>query len=93
MGKKKIPQSGPPVVFLGQETTGFDYPIRPVQVAAIDSWGKLSFSLFVNPGREISRQATEVNGFSYDVDRSAFIYYCFVFFLLQYVGYTIARFD
>lgn len=53
----------PNVVFFDLETTGFDRPIRPVQIGAIDSWGQNSFDEFIWPRRDVHRKATRVNGF------------------------------
>lgn len=53
----------PTVVFFDLETTGFDRPIRPVQIGAIDSWGENQFDLFVHPNRSIHPKATRTNGF------------------------------
>jgi DNA polymerase III epsilon subunit-like protein len=53
----------PNVVFFDLETTGFDRPIRPVQIGAIDSWGQNCFDMFVRPNRTIHPKATLTNGF------------------------------
>jgi DNA polymerase III epsilon subunit-like protein len=82
MGTKPVPE----VVFLILETTGGSYPIRPVQIAAIHSRGRKTFSQYVNPGKEINPHATKVNGFTYDNYRSVFIS-----FFSHYMGYTIVR--
>lgn len=53
----------PNVVFFDLETTGFDRPIRPVQIGAVDSWGQNNFNLFVWPDRRVHPKATLTNGF------------------------------
>jgi DNA polymerase III epsilon subunit-like protein len=53
--------SSPTVVFFDMETTGFDEPVRPVQIGAVDSWGHPTFDQYINPGRTISRQATRIH--------------------------------
>jgi DNA polymerase III epsilon subunit-like protein len=53
----------PNVVFFDLETTGFDRPIRPVQIGAIDSWGQNRFEEFVWPDRLVHPKATRTNGF------------------------------
>ena len=56
-------QNHPNVVFFDLETTGFDRPIRPVQIGAIDSWGQNIYDEFVLPDRFIHHKATRTNGF------------------------------
>ena len=56
--------SKPVVVFFNLATTGFDEPIRPVEIGAIDGWGKRTFKEFVYPGRSVHPKATRDNGFS-----------------------------
>ena len=51
----------PNVVFFDLETTGLTQPIRPVQIGAIDSWGRHSYNQYVHPGRSIEPGATKVN--------------------------------
>jgi len=53
----------PTVVFFDLETTGFDRPIRPVQIGAVDSWGRNSFNEFVWPRRNVHPKATQTNNF------------------------------
>jgi len=61
------PKSGrrirPNVVFFDLETTGFDRPIRPVQIGAVDSWGENCFNEFVWPRRNVHPKATLTNNF------------------------------
>jgi len=59
-GHKKL---RPNVVFFDLETTGFDRPIRPVQIGAIDSWGENTFNEFVWPRRNVHPKATLTNHF------------------------------
>jgi len=54
----------PNVVFFDLETTGFDRPVRPVQIGAVDSWGQNRFNLFINPHRRVHPKATLTNGFT-----------------------------
>jgi DNA polymerase III epsilon subunit-like protein len=56
-------EMSPNIVFFDLETTGFDRPIRPVQIGAIDSWGQITYNEFVWPRREIHPKATRTNGF------------------------------
>jgi len=57
-------RSQPPnVVFFDLETTGFDRPIRPVQIGAIDSWGQRTYNQFVWPRRHVHPKATLTNKF------------------------------
>jgi len=56
------------VVFLWMETTGFDPPVRPLQISAIDSWGKRKFNQFVLPDRDIHPRAAEKNKFYIEGD-------------------------
>ena len=65
------------MVFFDLETTGFDRPIRPVQVSkiimchvivvsqigAVDSWGENCFNEFVWPRRNVHPKATLTNNF------------------------------
>lgn len=53
----------PTVVFFDLETTGFDRPIRPVQIGAIDSWGDNYFMEYVWPRRHVHPKATLTNHF------------------------------
>jgi len=53
----------PNVVFFDLETTGFDRPIRPVQIGAIDSWGENTYNQFVWPRRHVHPKATLTNKF------------------------------
>jgi len=54
------------VVFFDLETTGFDKPIQPVQIGAIDSWGQEEYNEFILPDRSIHPLATRTNGFTTD---------------------------
>jgi DNA polymerase III epsilon subunit-like protein len=54
---------GPTVVFFDLETTGFDRPIRPVQIGAVDSWGECCFNEYVWPRRHVHPKATLTNNF------------------------------
>ncbi|XP_023332145.1 uncharacterized protein LOC111704223 [Eurytemora carolleeae] len=60
-GSKKY--RAPNVVFFDLETTGFDRPIRPVQIGAIDSWGANTYNQFVWPRRHVHPKATLTNKF------------------------------
>jgi len=51
----------PTVVFFDLETTGFDRPIRPIQIGAVDSWGENCFNEFVWPRRHVHPKATLTN--------------------------------
>jgi len=51
------------VVFFDLETTGFDRPIRPVQIGAVDSWGENCFNEYVWPRRHVHPKATQINQF------------------------------
>jgi len=51
------------VVFFDLETTGFDRPIRPVQIGAVDSWGENCFNEYVWPRRHVHPKATLTNNF------------------------------
>jgi len=54
-------RSQPPnVVFFDLETTGFDRPIRPVQIGAIDSWGQRTYNQFVWPRSQILPLSAQV---------------------------------
>eukprot|EP00088_Acartia_fossae_P044253 TRINITY_DN4691_c0_g1_i23.p1 TRINITY_DN4691_c0_g1~~TRINITY_DN4691_c0_g1_i23.p1 ORF type:complete len:228 (-),score=26.72 TRINITY_DN4691_c0_g1_i23:578-1261(-) len=53
-------------VFFDMETTGFQEPIRPVQIGAVDSWGKRKFNKFLLPDREIEHYAIRRHGFTKD---------------------------
>merc|ERR1719260_359216 len=53
----------PNVVFFDLETTGFDRPIRPVQIGAVDSWGENCFNEFVWPRRNVHPKAALTNNF------------------------------
>jgi len=52
----------PKVVFFDLETTGFSEPIRPVQIGAVESWGRKKFDQYVYPGKKVERKASEING-------------------------------
>lgn len=52
----------PRIVFFDLETTGFDRPIRPVQIGAIDSWGEECFNEFLWPRRHVHPKASLTNG-------------------------------
>lgn len=54
------------VVFFDLETTGFDRPIRPVQIGAVDSWGQQCFNEFVWPRRFVHPKARMTNHFFAD---------------------------
>jgi len=54
------------VIFIDLETTGFDKPIQPVQIGAIDSWGSEEYNAFILPDRRIHPLATKTNGFTTD---------------------------
>lgn len=51
----------PTIVFFDLETTGFDRPIRPVQIGAVDSWGQFKYNQFVWPRRHVHPKATLTN--------------------------------
>ena len=53
----------PNIVFFDLETTGFDRPIRPVQIGAVDSWGQECFNEFLWPRRHVHPKATLTNNF------------------------------
>jgi DNA polymerase III epsilon subunit-like protein len=59
-------QDVPHVIFFDLETTGFDKPIQPVQIGAIDSWGQAEYNQFLLPNRRIHPLATRTNGFTTD---------------------------
>jgi len=61
--KKKHRKPAPNVVFFDLETTGFDRPIRPVQIGAVDSWGENCFNEFVWPRRHVHPKASLMNNF------------------------------
>jgi len=54
------------VIFFDMETTGFENPIRPIQIGAIDSWGKKEYNKFLTPDRPIDKYATARHGFVKD---------------------------
>jgi len=54
------------VVFFDLETTGFDRPIRPVQIGAVESWGQESFNQFLWPRRFVHPKARLMNHFFAD---------------------------
>jgi len=56
-------QFRPNIVFFDLETTGFDRPIRPVQIGAVDSWGQECFNEFLWPRRHVHPKATLTNNF------------------------------
>jgi len=60
--RRKKPQP-PSVVFFDLECTGFDRPIRPVQIGAVDSWGQNFFNEFLWPRRNVHPKATLTNNF------------------------------
>ena len=66
MFKSKIRKNSFNVVFFDLETTGFDRPIRPVQIGAVDSWGQNSFNEFVWPRRHVHPKASLTNNFYTD---------------------------
>lgn len=53
----------PNIVFFDLETTGFDRPVRPVQIGAVDSWGANCFNEFIWPRRHVHPKATITNNF------------------------------
>ena len=56
------------IVFVDLETTGFDPPIRPVQIGAVDSWGEKYFNVFIWPRRPIHPSATNINNIYADTN-------------------------
>jgi DNA polymerase III alpha subunit (gram-positive type) len=54
------------VIFFDLETTGFQDPIRPIQIGAIDSWGKKEYNKFILPDRPVEHHATSRHGFIKD---------------------------
>eukprot|EP00088_Acartia_fossae_P012084 TRINITY_DN1619_c0_g1_i4.p1 TRINITY_DN1619_c0_g1~~TRINITY_DN1619_c0_g1_i4.p1 ORF type:complete len:236 (-),score=34.24 TRINITY_DN1619_c0_g1_i4:1115-1822(-) len=61
-----MPAENVHVIFFDLETTGFDKPIQPVQIGAIDSWGQEEYNQFILPDRKIHPLATRTNGFTTD---------------------------
>lgn len=61
--KSRKKQLRPNIVFFDLETTGFDRPIRPVQIGAVDSWGQACFNEFIWPRRHVHPKATITNNF------------------------------
>jgi len=64
--RKKKSNPSPTVVFFDLETTGFDRPIRPVQIGAVDSWGEQCYNEFIWPRRHVHPKATLTNNFYAD---------------------------
>jgi len=70
-GARRRKSKKPTVVFFDLETTGFDRPIRPVQIGAVDSWGDRCFNEFVWPRRHVHPKASLTNNFYTDTKRKA----------------------
>jgi len=62
-GNRRQQKNRTNVIFFDLECTGFDRPIRPVQIGAIDSWGRNSFNEFVWPRRHVHPKASLTNNF------------------------------
>ena len=63
-GQYRRQQFRPNIVFFDLETTGFDRPVRPVQIGAVDSWGENWFNQFIWPRRNVHPKATITNHFT-----------------------------
>jgi len=66
MSYEKQRSNRPNIVFFDLECTGFDRPIRPVQIGAIDSWGENCFNEFIWPRRHVHPKASLTNNFTTD---------------------------
>ena len=55
------------VIFVDIEATGFQEPVRPIQIGAIDTTGLKEFNCFMVPDKQLTDSASKVTGLSTDL--------------------------